>query len=381
MGESGFGRVGVFGMGLVGGSIARGLRDRGLVSELHAYDPDPGALEAATALGAADVAHATIGPWVAELDWGVLAAPVRVLEGLAAAIAPFARPGSRWLDVGSVKGPVVRALGPLLPNFVGTHPMAGRETPGVQHADPALLQSAVWCVTPTASTDVRGQPAFGVRGEPTPGLREEVDTVNIVSSFIEALGAHPFLIDPDVHDRLVARISHVPYFLAVALNLWLARDPERDRLLFLAAGGFRDLTRVASGAPEMSRDMVLANAPAVREALADLSGVLASLADTLDDPTAFLAQATEAKRTRDLLPIVRRSMLPRVYDVILTIPDRPLALARLTTVLGEANINIRDIEILKVRDTGGEAIRVGVGSADDQTRAREVLAASGYRVR
>lgn len=361
MSESGFGRVGVFGMGLVGGSIARGLRDRGLVSELHAYDPDLGALEAATALGAADVAHATIGPWVAELDWGVLAAPVRALEGLAAAIAPYARADSRWLDVGSVKGPVVRALGPLLPNFVGTHPMAGRETPGVQHADPALLQSAVWCVTPTASTDV--------------------DSVNIVSTFIEALGAHPFPIDPDVHDRLVARISHVPYFLAVALNLWLARDPERDRLLFLAAGGFRDLTRVASGAPEMSRDMVLANAPAVREALADLSGVLASLGDTLGDPEAFLAQATEAKRTRDLLPIVRRSMLPRVYDVILTIPDRPLALARLTTVLGEADINIRDIEILKVRDTGGEAIRVGVGSAEDQVRAREVLAASGYRVR
>jgi len=353
--------VGVFGMGLLGGSVALGLRERFLAEVVHAYDPDPGALEAALAIGACDVVHTELGPWIAELDLGVLAAPVRALEGLARSIAPFATPASRWIDIGSVKGPVVAALQDILPHFVGTHPMAGRETPGVQNAYAGLLQSAVWVVTPTPTT----RPA---------------DLVE-VHHLITGLGAFPVDIAPDTHDRLVARISHVPYLLATALNLWLANDPDRERLLFLAAGGFRDLTRVASGSPAMSRDMVIENRGPVREALADLAHVIATLAESLDDPDGLLELATQAKRTRDALPIVRRSFLPRVYDVVVAIPDRPMELANLLMTLGRDAINVRDVEVLKIRETGGEAIRVGFGSADDQERAKASLVQAGYRIR
>lgn len=356
-----FGTVGVFGMGLLGGSIALGLRERFLAHEVHAFDPDPEALDAALALGAADRVHTSIGPWVAELDLGILAAPVRALEGLATAVAAHARPDSRWLDVGSVKGPVVDALAPLLPNFVGTHPMAGRETPGMQNAYAGLLQNAVWVLTPTDATD----PAALAGAE----------------RLIEALGAWPFAVPSDLHDRLVARVSHLPYLLAVALNLLIARDPAREPLLFLAAGGFRDLTRVASGAPEMSRDMVVENRAAVRDALVDLAAIVRDLAATLDDPDALLAAAHEAKRTRDALPVVKRTLLPRVFDVVVAIPDRPLELARLATLLGEHDVNIRDIEVLKIRGSSGEAIRVGVADADALERARAALRAAGYRLR
>ncbi|PKN58539.1 MAG: prephenate dehydrogenase/arogenate dehydrogenase family protein [Deltaproteobacteria bacterium HGW-Deltaproteobacteria-14] len=359
--EPRYGKVGVFGMGLLGGSIALGLRERFIAGEVHAYDLDAEALDAALAMGAADRVHTTPGPWIGELELGVLAAPVRALPGLAAAVAPFAAPTSRWIDVGSVKAPVVAALSAQLPGFVGTHPMAGRETPGMQNAYAGLLQNAVWVVTPTADTD----PASLIAAD----------------ELIEGLGAIPFHVPPDVHDRLVARVSHVPYLLAVALNLLIARDAERERLLFLAAGGFRDLTRVASGAPEMSRDMVVENRDAVREALADLSALVADLAATLDDPAALIAAAQEAKRTRDALPVVKRTLLPRVFDVVVALPDRPLELAHLTTVLGEHGVNIRDIEVLKIRGAGGEAIRVGVADGDDQERARAVLRAAGYRTR
>lgn len=353
--------IGVFGMGLLGGSVALGLRERFLADLVHAYDPDPGALEAALAMGACDIVHTGIGPWVEDLAVGILAAPVRALEPLARQIAPFAAPTSRWLDIGSVKGPVVAALEPLLPGFVGTHPMAGRETPGVQNAYAGLLQSAVWVLTPTATTDANALAA----------ARE----------LITGLGAFPVDIPPDTHDRLVARISHVPYLIATALNLWLDEDPDRERLLFLAAGGFRDLTRVASGSPAMSRDMVIENRGPVREALSDLARVLEGLAAALDDPEALLAQAERAKRTRDALPIVRRSLLPRVYDVVVAIPDRPMELANLLGALGRAEINVRDVEVLKIRETGGEAIRLGFGDAADQQRAREALGAAGYRIR
>ncbi len=353
--------VGVFGMGLLGGSVALGLRERFVAANLHAYDPDPGALEAALAMGAADEIHTSIGPWVGQLDLGVLAAPVRVLDGLARAVAPFARAGSRWIDIGSVKGPVVAALEGLLPGYVGTHPMAGRETPGVQNAYAGLLQSAVWVVTPTERTKAADLAA--------------------IEELISALGAYPVRIDPGVHDRLVARVSHVPWMLATALNLWIDGDVDRERLLFLAAGGFRDLTRVASGSPQMSRDMVIENRAEVRAALADLQEVVARLAAELDDPQALLASAERGKRTRDALPIVRRSMLPRTFDVVVAIPDRPMELANLLGVLGRHAINVRDIEVLKIRETGGEAIRVGVGSADDRERALQVLSEAGYRSR
>jgi len=353
--------VGVFGMGLLGGSVALGLRERFLAREVHAYDRDPSAVESALALGVADVGHSALGPWIAGLDIGVLASPVRTLPALGAAVAQHAAPHTLWLDVGSVKAPVVAALEPLLPRYVGTHPMAGRETPGVQHAFAGLLQSAAWVVTPTPRTEARA-------------LEE-------VSALIGALGAYVIALDAELHDRLVARISHLPWLLAVALNRMIGHDAERERLLFLAAGGFRDLTRVASGSPPMGRDMLCENRAAVRGALADLRAVLAELEAALDDPDAMLAAAEDAKRTRDALPIVRRSLLPRLHDVVVALPDRPLELARLTTTLGEAGINIRDIEILKVRDSGGEAIRVGVASAEDEARAREALARAGYRGR
>lgn len=352
--------VGVFGMGLLGGSVALSLRERlGVV--VHAYDPDPQALEASLAMGACDTVHTNIGPWVAGLSLGVLAAPVRALEPLARCVAPFASATSRWIDIGSVKGPVVEALEPLLPGFVGTHPMAGRETPGVQNAYAGLLQSAVWVVTPTART--------------------RPEDLLAAHSLIGDLGAFPIDLDPWLHDRLVARVSHVPYLLATALNLWLDRDVDRERLLFLAAGGFRDLTRVASGSPAMSRDMVIENRAPVREALVDLQRVLAELSLALDEPELLLGLAETAKRTRDALPIVRRSFLPRVFDVVVAIPDRPMELANLLTVLGRDQINVRDVEVLKIRETGGEAIRVGFGSDEEREAARRSLVSAGYRLR
>lgn len=358
--RDGFGEVGVFGMGLLGGSVARGLRERFLAHTVHAYDPDPGALEAAMALGACDVVHTDLGSWIGALDVGILAAPVRALEGLARGIAPQCAPQSVWLDIGSVKGPVVEALEPLLPAFVGTHPMAGRETPGVQNAEAGLLQSAVWVITPTARTEPRA--------------------LAIAESIIAGLGAVPIQIEARRHDRLVARISHVPWVLAAALNLWLAEDADRDLLLFLAAGGFRDLTRVASGAPGMSRDMVMENRVPVREALDDLAHIVGRVGSSLEDADALLALAEAAKRTRDSLPIVRRSMLPRVYDLVVALPDRPMELATLLGVLGRAEINVRDVEVLRIREAG-EAIRIGFGSAEDQERARVALGEAGYRSR
>ncbi|ADH63499.1 Prephenate dehydrogenase [Allomeiothermus silvanus DSM 9946] len=355
-----FAKVGIFGIGLLGGSVALGLRERFLAEEVHAYDADPSALEDALALGVVDRTHTGLGSWIEELDMGVLAAPVRALAELGQQVARFTRPDSLWTDVGSVKAPIVAALGPALPNFVGSHPMAGSEKAGVEAAHAGLLENAVWVLTPTAET----------RPEALERLR----------ALVRNLGAYPMDLAPELHDRLVARVSHLPYLLAVGLNRMVAQDEHRDLLMFLAAGGFRDLTRVASGSPRMSRDMVVANRAALQGAIEDLRAILLELENQLEDPETLLATAEEAKRTRDALPIVKRSLLPVMNELVVQVPDKPGQIARVSTALGEAGINIKNFEVLAIRDEGG-AIRMGFGSLEEREAAKKVLEGIGYKVR
>ncbi|WP_027882109.1 prephenate dehydrogenase/arogenate dehydrogenase family protein [Meiothermus rufus] len=355
-----FSKVGIFGIGLLGGSLALGLRERFLAEEVHAYDPDPKALEDALALQVVDRVHASLGPWVGELELGVLAAPVGVLVEEGRRLAPLSSPQAIWMDVGSVKGAVVQGLTEVLPNFVGSHPMAGSEKAGVEAAHAGLLQNAVWVLTPSPKTN------------PT--------ALSTVRTLVENLGAYPLEMPPELHDRLVARISHLPYLLAVGLNRLVAQDPHQELLMFLAAGGFRDLTRVASGSPRMSRDMVVANKEALRGAVEDLRAVLLELENLLERPEELLQAAQEAKRTRDALPIVKRSLLPSMHELVVQVPDKPGQIATVSTALGNAGINIKNFEVLAIRDEGG-AIRMGFATLEEREQARGILEGIGYRVR
>ncbi len=355
-----FSKVGIFGIGLLGGSVALGLRERFLAEEIHAYDPDPGALEDALALQVVDKVHTSLGGWVNDLELGVLAAPVGVLVSEGQKLAQHSGPHTVWLDVGSVKRPVVEALTGVLPNFVGSHPMAGSEKAGVEAAHAGLLQNAVWVITPTAGTAPHALEA--------------------VHSLVQNLGAYPLELAPELHDRLVARISHLPYLLAVGLNRLVAQDPHQDLLMFLAAGGFRDLTRVASGSPRMSRDMVVANKEALREAIEDLRAVMLELENLLEGPDELLEVALEAKRTRDSLPIVKRSLLPVMNELVVQVPDKPGQIAAVSTALGNAGVNIKNFEVLAIRDEGG-AIRMGFATPEEREQARRILEEIGYKVR
>ena len=353
------GTVVLAGVGLIGGSVGLGLQQRFLARRVVGFDLDPGVLDAARGLGIIDEARLQAGPWLAAADLVVLATPARSLVRLAREMAPFLRPGCIVTDVGSAKAEVVAALTGEL-RFVGGHPMAGSERVGVLHADAALLENAVWVLTPTAATDPQA--------------------LALVERIVVALGAHAIEVDPELHDRLVATVSHVPYLAAVALTHLVAEAEERELLMLLAAGGFRDLTRVASGSPRMSRDMVVANRAAVRDAAARFGRALTALAERLDDPEALLDAAEAAKRTRDALPVVRRSLMPARHEVVIAVPDRPGQLARITAALGDAGVNVKDIEVLGIREAGG-ALRLAFETLDEQRRATEVLRDAGYEAR
>lgn len=353
-----FDTIVIAGVGLIGGSIGLGARQRFLANRVIGLDQDPASLEAARGMGAVDEAQLRPGPWLSDADLVILAPPVRSVVDLASALEPFLPDRALLTDVGGAKAQIASALAHL--RFVGGHPMAGSERVGVQNADAALLENAVWVLTPTEAT--------------------EAETVDGVERFVESLGAKPIRVRPAQHDRLVAAVSHVPYLTALALTRLVADDQDRDLMTLLAAGGFRDLTRVASGSPRMSRDMVTGNAAAVREALIGLVSQLEGLASRLDDPDGLLEEAESAKRLRDGIPVVRRSLFPSRFEVVIAVPDRPGELARITKALGDANVNIKDIEVLGIREAGG-AVRLVFDDEDGLQRGTDALQAAGYEAR
>lgn len=353
-----FGTVVVAGVGLIGGSVGLGTRQRFLAERVVGYDQDPAVLEAARGMGAVDEVQLRPGPWLADAELVVLASPARTLVPLARSLEPFLGPKTVVTDVGSVKAEICRELSHL--PFVGGHPMAGSERIGVQHADAALLENAVWVLTPDGATD-----------------RRALATVQL---FVEQLGAKALETTPEQHDRLVASVSHLPFLSAVALTDLVAGDRDRDLMMLLAAGGFRDLTRVASGSPRMSRDMVVGNREALRGALASFRAHLDELEALLGDPEAMLERAEAAKRTRDALPIVRRGLLPARFEVVIAVPDRPGELARITRALGDAGVNIKDLEVLSIREAGG-AVRLAFDHEEGLRTGTRALEGAGYEVR
>jgi prephenate dehydrogenase len=347
----------IAGIGLIGGSIGLAARQRFLAKHVIGLDQDPAMLEAALGVGAIDEAKLSPSEWLKKADLIVLATPVKTLVDLAKTLEPYLGKHTVLTDVGSVKHEVVEALSHL--RFVGGHPMAGSEKAGVQHSSAALLENAVWVLTPNEHTD----PA----------------AVALVREFVSHLGARPIKVSPEQHDRLVATISHVPYLAAVALTQLIEEDKDKELMMLLAAGGYRDLTRVASGNPTMSRDMVIGNKEAIRETLQSLTRQLESLEQLLDKPEDLLEAANAAKRTRDSFPIVKRSILPARYEIVVAVPDKPGQLATITGALGSADINIKDIEVLGIREAGG-ALRLALESEPQMKRAIQVLEKAGYEV-
>lgn len=346
--------------------MALGVRQRGLADKVIGFDLDPEVLEAAVGLGAIDEPKLSAGEWLADADLVVLATPTMSLTPLLESLAPHLTGSTVVTDVGSVKQPIAAAASSLRSSrrlaarFVGGHPMAGSERGGVLNADPALLENAVWVLTPEPDTDQRD--------------------LAFVKGFVEALGARPLSVAPDVHDELVATVSHLPYLAAVALTSLIDTDDDRALKSLLAAGGFRDLTRVASGDPRMSRDMLSVNREAVARALRSFRSRLDDLEALLAHPDELLERAEAAKRTRDGIPIVRRGLLPTRHEAVVAVPDRKGEFARITAALAAADVNIKDFEVLGVRESGG-AVRIAFEEPTALERGSQVLRDAGYEVR
>ena len=244
------GRVAIIGLGLMGASLGMALREQGVAREVAGYDAAPGVASRARERSAITTACDSLAEAVAGSDLVVLATPLLAMRDLLAQMAPLLAPETVVTDLGSVKASVVTWADSQLPmpnQFVAGHPMTGSEQSGVEAGQPDLYQGCAWLLTPTRRT--------------SPAALATVERI------IAALGAHPLRLSPERHDRAVALASHLPLLVASALMLTVAQSPDAADALAIAAGGFHDTTRVASGSPRMARDICLTNTPPLLAAL------------------------------------------------------------------------------------------------------------------
>lgn len=353
-------RVAILGTGLIGGSIGLGLAAAG-DTEVIGYDRDPASSEAALRAGAVSAVSLEPAEAVAGASLVVLAGPVDATEGLVGAIGD-AVDGAVVTDVGSAKAAVVAVgEGAFGPSFVGGHPMAGSERHGIDAASADLFRDAWWILTPTRRTDAEAYAR--------------------VAELVARLGAKPVAISPSRHDSLVARLSHVPQLTASALVDLAAGAGDREALLGLAAGGFRDVTRIAASNPDLWVTILRSNKVSILEALETLNHKLRSVAGSIDrDDWDEVREWLAGARNNRLELFARPDLSGEPAGLSLPVTDRPGVLAEVTTAAGRLGANIEDLRIVHSTEGGHgrlELVVTGEGPAD---RLAEALLAMGYRV-
>lgn len=347
-------RVAVVGTGLIGTSIAMAARAMG--EEVRGFDPDPNVLARAAERSGLRPG-ASLAEAVAGASLVFVCTPVPSIAGVAAE-ALAAATDAVVTDVGSVKSHVLVEIERTVPDgdrhrFVGGHPMGGSERSGPDGASPSVLDGIVWVLTPAPAT-------------------KEGATARL-SAWVEKVGARPVVMDPFRHDRLVAMVSHLPQVASTALmGLAATEEAGEPDILLLAAGGFRDLTRLAASSPHLWSDILLANRAQIAEAIDLYAKRLSEIRDMViagsgrDVERAF-AEAKEARLTLAAKPTVRTG----VSVLHVAVPDRPGALADLTACLGAAAVNIEDLQIVHSPEGGRGIVHLTVVSsaADEAARA------------
>ncbi|HEV8564671.1 MAG TPA: prephenate dehydrogenase/arogenate dehydrogenase family protein [Actinomycetota bacterium] len=346
-------RVAVLGTGLVGTSIAMAAGRVGC--DVRGWDADP-ATAGRSAAHAGLRATGTLEECVADAEVVVVSTPIPSIGPLAAR-ALVAAAGAVVTDVASIKSRVLEqveaAADPAaLPRFVGGHPMGGSERSGPEHASASIVDGIVWVISPSAASDPRA--------------------VERIEGWIRRLGALPVRIEAARHDRLVAVVSHLPQVASTSLmSLAAAEEANEPEMLLLAAGGFRDLTRLAASNPALWSEILLANREAIADAIDLYVDRLRSLRDMVAGERAeevrdAFAAAKAARLTLAAKPQVRAG----VVVLQIGVPDRPGALAQLTGALADASVNIEDLQIVHSPEGGRGAVYLTVSTTAEAEALR-----------
>ncbi len=364
--------VTVIGVGLIGGSFAAACKRLATPLHVRGVDIDPDSLAYAVEHGIIDEGLALDAAFQAgwfgprsDADLVVLATPASFAEEWLERLSSAGYTGL-VTDVASTKSGVIDAAARVLTSgatFVGGHPMAGSEMSGVTAARADLFDGAYYILTPTQATNP--------------------ESFRRLHTFVSSLGARIITVEASEHDQAVAIISHVPHVTASALvDLAKAHAGEGDELLRLAAGGFKDTTRIAAGSPDLWTGICLDNAEALAAGIDELRGVLGDFAQRVRARDAvairdWLARAADVRRA---LPSQWVPATEALWEILIPMTDRPGVISEVTSAVGRAACNIEAIEIDHQSESSAVLVLVLTDEGDRAQLVRE-LESVGYEPR
>lgn len=342
--------IAFIGLGLIGGSIAKGIKRSRPDITIMAYMRTRSKLEQAKKEGIVDVILDGVDERLSVCDLIFLCTPVEYNASYLSAIKPFLKPGALITDVGSTKTNIheeIKRQG-LSSVFVGGHPMAGSEKTGYEHSTDHLLENAYYIITPPEGYDRE-------KGEPLS------DSARRIVAVAQTIGAIPLVLDYREHDRITAAISHLPHLIASSLvNLVKDNDSPEGLMKRLAAGGFKDITRIASASPEMWEQICITNADPIVEMLDCYINALAQIREQLihsQSEAVYQLFETSREYRNSILDRVKGSIEPS-YEFTVDVTDEVGAISTISVILAAGGISIKNIGINNNREHGEGALKI-----------------------
>lgn len=357
-------RVFVIGLGLIGGSIALAIK-RSHDVEVIGFDVNEERLRLAKTLYVIDDFVESIQDGAKEADLIVISAPVQQAEVIIEGLSEMElKPAVIITDVGSTKEQIVEKAKVLHKKgitFIGGHPMAGSHKSGVSAARAHLFENAFYIFTPTENTPLT--------------------KINELKDWLQGSKANFLILSPKEHDEIAGVISHFPHIIAASLVHQVAKiEAQNATVSSLAAGGFRDITRIASSSPVMWRDILLQNKETLSQLLEKWQVEMERVKEMIDsmDSDSIYNYFAEAKLFRDGLPIKQKGAIPSFYDLYVDVPDNPGAISEVTGILANEEISITNIRIIEAREDIMGVLRLSFRNEDDRKNAQVCLAQHQY---
>ena len=358
-------KVTIIGTGLIGSSLALSLKRQKICEEITGIDL-PGIITAALHENIIDrgLEPTDIEKGVRDADLIFLATNINNILGYLPLVSACVKTGAIVTDVGSTKERIVSQAEKYFSNkvfFIGGHPMTGSEKSGITAADPLLFENCFYILSPIEQTPDK--------------------VVQKLADVLHKIGSKVLIMDAVTHDKIAATVSHLPQMLAVALVNFVERYNEKQpNNLKLAAGGFRDMTRIASSPFEMWQDIIETNQT-------NIVKIIDKFIDELNYFKYHFSRDdlennfSRAAKTRLSIPKDTKGFLNPNFDISVVAEDKPGIIAKMATILANENINIRDIEVLKVRMLEGGSFRLSFESDRIRERAISLLNKSGFDCR
>lgn len=358
-------KIAVIGLGLIGGSIAKALRLRMGISGIIAVDSDRSSLRQAEQEGIIEKGYQDLNDEVYSAELIFLCTPVkRTLEYISELTGRIGK-DCILTDVCSTKGELAEFIDGMenAPCFVGGHPMTGSEKNGYLAGTAHLFENAYYVITPCKSSNEAA--------------------VSFIENIVRGFGAIPVKMDAVKHDRTIGAISHVPHVVASALVSLAMKTGDGDKMIrLLAAGGFRDITRIASSSPVMWENIVFSNKTRINELLDTFIDILnrykAAMASGNSEEV--LRFFTETKEYRDSLPSVSTGLIQPEFLLVVDVEDKPGIIGEIATLLGKNNINIKNINVSNSREFEQGCLRITLPDLESANIGFDLLMASGYKV-